>query len=322
MKTTHLVKSLIATGLLTSTLVQATEYLPAVSGNHYTYQSTGFDGGVKYSQVIQGFNPSLLTFSDFLGQGQTDLVMDQEDSSKIWVQPSNSREEKLQLFIDFDAPADTTWDVNLNPCVNRVSIVEKGLTVETAAGVFSDVVRVQFSGYCRDGGLAYADFAKGVGPIRWTEQTILGENEYELAAAKVHSDAPQVVYPHAAKGLTLKANQAEITKDYAGNPRLVASLMLQNNSDQSYTMTYFTPVEYIIELIDQDGAMVKTSNPNPNLMILHFDNLNAKDYKYYSGELNVSDVPAGHYTLRTKINGSLGAASGHKLVADMPVEIK
>lgn len=65
----------------------------------------------------------------------------------------------------------------------RITIQGRGQTLTTPAGTFADVVELALETRGADAGVTGMWFARGVGLVKWVEQSIAGPREYVLSAA-------------------------------------------------------------------------------------------------------------------------------------------
>ena len=94
-------------------------------------------------------------------------------------------------YLLFDAEVGQRWSVGetFNDCLHSLQLLDDYAAVTTTLGRF-DGAREIGGGWvdCTDFGWA-ADFAKGVGPVRWQVTTIAGPTNWLLVEARVEDDA-------------------------------------------------------------------------------------------------------------------------------------
>lgn len=105
----------------------------------------------------------------------------------------------------------TAGSIDVDSCNRgRVTLAAKGEPLQTPAGKFTDVVRLDFHTQCADGGVTSAWFAYGVGPGpgQWRESSIAGAVTYGMASGCLG----RVVYPMPATRLTFTGNRVQGVK--------------------------------------------------------------------------------------------------------------
>lgn len=88
------------------------------------------------------------------------------------------------LVGNLDGAVGEEQTVNLDCNTGPARIASRG-PLTTAAGAFNDVTKIAFTTSCSDAGTTAIWFAKGVGIVKWTEQSIMGEQTFELTSALV-----------------------------------------------------------------------------------------------------------------------------------------
>lgn len=91
------------------------------------------------------------------------------------------------LMPSIESTVGTARNVNLGPLNNgRVTVAQRNASLVTPAGTFSDVTRFDLQPSAMDAGVTSIWFARGVGIVKWTEQSIMGPVDQVLVAASVN----------------------------------------------------------------------------------------------------------------------------------------
>jgi hypothetical protein len=94
------------------------------------------------------------------------------------------------LYMHFDAAVGQRWPLpeEFSDCLQSLQLLDDYAVVNTPAGRF-DGAREIGGGWidCTDFGWT-ADFARGVGPVRWEAITIAGPTNWLLVAASIHEE--------------------------------------------------------------------------------------------------------------------------------------
>lgn len=119
-------------------------------------------------------------WSNFAGLGDT-FIYTEAHHDWLWLWNGQG----YTLVGDLGGAVGSTRAVDMPPCNRGTATIARRGTLQTPAGAFNDVTEVQFRTSCADAGVTGMWFAKGVGLVRWTEQSIAGPRTYELAQAFV-----------------------------------------------------------------------------------------------------------------------------------------
>lgn len=160
---------------------QAGNYVPYEKGDFAVFEDDLFntETTMEVDQVSSGWH----LLNQLPGWGQI----------WVWTSPYNeyvyvwsSELSAYQLLANFNAPVGSTYRVEVSPC-NRGAVVLAGrnLTLQTPAGLFEQVVRLDFRTSCTDGGVTSMWFAPQVGIVRVAELNIAGERTHDLVEARV-----------------------------------------------------------------------------------------------------------------------------------------
>ncbi len=239
--------------IITPCLVHANEHYPNASDDAYVYQADL--GGEITDTVINEFNQWKQRAN--VG-GFTDLYVRTSPRDNMLRVYSNGR---LSTLADFDDPVGTKYNVYIDGCNDGPSILAaKGLTVEVPAGIFRDVIRVDFknSGMCADAGVGSQWYARGVGIVQWEEITFAGPRRYKLVKAvvdgKIYPDTITVTKGVSFTG-TIDNYTYMVDMEPPGqiNPVLTFQMSLANNSNAEIKMVFPSSQIYDAVLYDVEG---------------------------------------------------------------------
>lgn len=180
-------------GFLTRALVAAAASVllaaaPALAGDfisentndwfRYRNTQTGQEVTSRITQDLGGWR----LWDQFGGMGQTWVYTDaSHDWFFIWNGNSYS------LVGNLSGSVGQSRSIDLPPCLTgTATVAQRRASLTTAAGTFADCTEVRFAGgACADAGVTSIWFAKDTGIVRWSEQSFMGEQTFELSAAQV-----------------------------------------------------------------------------------------------------------------------------------------
>ena len=175
-------KSLMRIFLTVALILVAT---PAYGNDYIT---TDTDDWLRYRNDSTGQEVTAQTqyvygnwrlWSEFGGLGAT-WVYTNDTSDHFWLWNGTT----YQYMGDLSATGSRFAEIP--PCNSgTVQVSSTSGSLTTAAGRFTDVTRIDFEISCADAGTTSVWFASGVGIVRWTESSFIGEVTYELVAANV-----------------------------------------------------------------------------------------------------------------------------------------
>ncbi len=173
-----------------SATASANSYIALNKGDTLVYQSKGQKS--LHPVTVQEANANgWRKYSNFLDTSYPLWLWSDANSEAVFI--AGSEGGHATRLIDFNDPVGTIYThLAFFMCADKVKIVQKGLTINTPAGTFSDVVMVRFYSddyHCYDAGLLGAYFAPKVGLISWWENNIGGEVRYDLASVQLSPSA-------------------------------------------------------------------------------------------------------------------------------------
>ena len=288
----------IAAGLA-SAVCSANSYLAWSSQDHGVFTSSR--GGEHDVQVLDSYGDGWQKFSRFLGQGER-WVWTRADSEVIYVYNNDRRaNEKLVSFAD---PVGKRYSVTLDSCTTGATLAEKNLSLDTAAGAFRNVVRMEFSGNCADAGIKQAWFAPEVGVVQWEEQSIMGPVVYAFARGAVAGKQ----YPVAA--LQVIADLPRAHQVLVNGGSINAGLTVVNNSASDMTLRFSSGQEFDISLLNLSGEVLNSWGANKRfIQAEHEVVIKAGGRHYFGGEIDLTALSGealdvGTYLLRIELKGS------------------
>ena len=285
----------------------AGEYLPW-SGNDVARFAAAQDGTPTHeSQVLDTDGPNWKLFSDFLGQGETWVWTDASSEDVLFYNEDLNRTYRLA---NFSASVGTRWNHRFGACNTSATIGARGETVSTLAGSFANAIRLDFSSSCADAGIGSAWFAKGVGLVKWNEQSIAGPRETSL----IEADIAGVRY---GATNTADTNGLEIKASFPG-PRVLANvtpsvpvqLELTNNGSTPIEMHFNSSQMFEITIHDAQGEQVNAwSATRRFIQMMQTVQIAPGATQVFGGEIDLislqtnAPLEVGSYTLRIELRG-------------------
>lgn len=167
----------VALLLLAPSAAFANDYISTNPGDWYRYvdSRTGQELRSELTRDLGGWRQ----WSNWGGMGST-WVYTSDDHDYFWLWNGTT----YQLMANLDGQIGESRNVQLDCNAGAVTILSQG-ALSTAAGDFPQVTRLGLTSSCADAGVTSIWFAKGVGIVKWAEQSFMGERTYELASAMV-----------------------------------------------------------------------------------------------------------------------------------------
>ena len=304
--------------LAVSATATAGEYVPWLPGDHAVYQN---GRGDQVKATVDNSTGANNHYTNFAGLGA------------LWVQTSSTNEKvliyssvmrKWQLLADFNAAVGTASRIDIDPCNrSRVTLAAKGESLQTSAGKFTDVVRLDFVSNCADAGVTSAWFARGVGPVQWRESNIAGAITYSMVSGYVGG----VAYPKPAPGVALLGEFPDAQVWIDRMPGIIGSapapttvevfLTLQNNSAQSLTYSFGSSQRFDILVIDANGRVVsRWSRGRMFAQVVGTQSLAPGEKQRFGGSVQLSyddgqPLTPGGYTLKIELSSIPAANTAH-----------
>lgn len=297
--------------LAATSTASANTYLNLNTTDNATFANgKGQNVNLSITPATLGWNK----YSDFLGTGAR-KVWAQEGSESVYV--LNETTNTAEKLVNFADPVGTGYSFSFATCNTGATLAQKGLTLATPVGTYKDVVRLSFNAKCADGGLLEAWFAPKVGVIKWSSQTIMGANTFELNGGKI-------------AGQTLGLQSA--LKATASFPKTVfllgstaeqaaASINITNTSNQNLVLHFTSGQEFEISLLNSNNQVLNTWGSRIRFVQGNHDVTIApgqsKSFGASLGLQYVSGTPlaSGNYTLRVEMKAASYALGSNPATA-------
>lgn len=253
--------------------LDAVTYFPLRDGNRWVYEKKGPTGTSTWQAVVQTLGSSAPTPGYHVLSGYffgPPRLVRGDPAGRVVEIPMFGGPEYLWYLLN--APVGTTWELEWAPsplmmpiaaCISgsKLRIAARDETVAVPAGVFRNVVHVEFHPPCVDAGIIGEWFAPGVGLVRRTETTIAGTVTSELVEAELGA----VVLPNAPYVTSLGlvrpryVNNLMPPVDLATLPVVRGSFTVRNMTDDPVELTFGGCKSAAIEVKDRDGETVLTA---------------------------------------------------------------
>ncbi len=202
-------------------LVNALSYFPLQLGNtwHYARQGAGAVDTWRAAVSERFVSPAGRAYFAIDGYFGPRRLLRTAPGNAVW--EYNPGIPGDNLVYQLGAPVGTTWVLQLEPlpllasplpdCFtgSRLTVGSRSEVVTVPGGVFTDVVRIDWSGPCADAGITAEWFAPGVGLIKRTEDSFTGPITSELVQAEL---GPQLL-PQAPYATVLSIDRPEYVND-------------------------------------------------------------------------------------------------------------
>lgn len=294
----------------------ASQYVPWQMGDHATYQGSGGDQARVTIDSVNGGNNH---YTNFAGLGAL-WVQTSSANEKVYIYSSVTR--KWQLLVDFNAATGTANNIDIDPC-NRGSVIvaAKSESLQTPAGKFTDVIRLDFGTSCTDAGVTNAWFARGAGLVQWSSSTIAGGITYSMLSGSIGG----ILYPKPAPGIALLAEfpdaKAWINRmpgiGVPETPTVEVYLTLQNNSTQPLTYSFGSSQLFDILIIDANGRVVsRWSRGRMFAQVMSTITIPAGGRQRFGGQVQLTYddgqlLAPGGYTLKIELSSTPAANTAH-----------
>jgi len=256
----------ISVTLLFSSFIQAApdalqeQFFPNQPGDALTYQD---DFGAVFTDEIEADFYAWHRHSRWGGFGRIWLKLTDNNQLHAW---SNQQDN---ILVDFDDPEGSTYPVQLGNCnLGDARIGSKSEVLSLPAGLFTEVIRVDFSTSCADGGVLSHWYAKKIGLIQWEEQNIAGP----VTSRVVAGTAGGINYPRNDRKSVQVTGRSD-GYDYRGYgvepivggpppiPPIRAArfdLTIANNSESDIAVRFSTSQQFEIQIIDDQGRVLSS----------------------------------------------------------------
>jgi hypothetical protein len=309
-------------------VVAADDFFPLHLGDQWTYEAHLPTGSVETN--IRNVDRS--------ARGDTWLHLDNFHDVGVdvglWVSRGRGDridsflQRKVALLYDF-SPNASSWQIDLGNClIGRVTVVSRDDTVVTPAGVFTGCTTLAFQMNCLDAGVLSETFAPGVGLVKYTTASLLGNVDHLLKRAVI--DGRLIPDPSATEtGVSAQINLDRYTywinkMPGIGGPnpatQIEARLVVKNRSGEDIEATFRSSQVFDIVLRDSKGQEIWRWSAN-KLFLGVIVNQTLSDGEDFILEQNVStriqgfDLPEGDYSLEFFVtsNRPFGATAAFRI---------
>ena len=323
-----LLNGLFALFILASTVgAEASEYAPWTLGDYAVYQN---ERGNQIKATVDNNIRNYNHYTNFAGLGPL-WVKTATHNEKVFIYSPVRR--AWQLLMDFNAAVGTSNGIDVDPCNRgKVTLGPRGEKIETPAGTFADVVRLDFSSNCADAGVISTWFARGVGPVQWAESNIAGALTYSIVSAQIGG----VAYPKPTFGVSLLGEfpdpQVWINRMPGPGPRpgpttVPVFLTIQNNTERPLVYSFPTSQRFDILVIDANGRVVSRWSRD-KLFLQAFGKLELApgEKKRLGGSVPLSyddgqPLAPGGYTLKIELGSHPASDTAHNPGSQAPAAL-
>lgn len=302
----------------TATTASANTYLILKPTDNAVYMNG--NGQMTYLSLTASNVAGWIKYSEFLGAGERFVWTSTANEAVYLFNEEKNSSEKLVNFAD---PVGTRYTFNLGDCTKGGTLAQKGITINTAAGSFTNVIRMTFTNSCADAGTGEAWFAPQVGVIKWTSQSLIGPVTQELAGAKVGSKLYGITALQSALKLTPGFSASHVVMNGAAR-QATANIKVTNTGNHDMTLHFASGQEFEISLIDRNNHVLNTWGARVRFIQgAHDVVIGAGKSQDFGGvlalqNLNGNQLPAGQYTLRIELK-STQATANH---VSMPTNVR
>ena len=267
--------------------------------DYKTYQNSHND--TVSMSVIESVGANWKQYSNYLGKAEQWIWLSNDNTQLYWYSPENGS----QLLLNSGDRVGTQYEVDIDGCTDRATVAAKNRSINLTSGSYDDVTRLDFSGYCFDAGLKSAWFVSQLGLIKWTEDSLLGEVEFELAHAKVNGMS---IPNH--QGIELSAQFPAETIMLNEQGSVEAAVTLINHSDAPMTLDFTSGQTFEIYLYNEKDTLVSLwSTGKMFTQALHSLEIQPGEVQRFGGELELVDLDGepldiGSYRMKIEVKGS------------------
>ncbi len=178
-----MIKPLVIGLLLAVPMVQASNYLPISTGNHWTYQGPSGD---SFEIIVSGapIQSGGHFYYKMTGFATEPLYVRAEGDTVFWLNQEGGAEE---ILLNFEAFIGGFYNTPISaPCEQDAQAQERPVEYEGPGGVFPNALEIRYRVLsCADTGVENEIYVENIGLVRRTVQTIAGPREFHLTSAKV-----------------------------------------------------------------------------------------------------------------------------------------
>lgn len=194
---------------------------------------------------------------------------------QIWLKSTDDNKlhawsnQQDNMLVDFDDPEGSRYPVQLGSCnLGEIRISNKNETLSLPAGLFTEVIRLDFSTSCADGGVLSHWYAREVGLIQWEEQSIAGPVTSRFIAGTIGG----ITYPQEEqKGVQVTGQSDRYNyRSYSfdptdGEPFPIPpvqaarfDLTIVNHSGSDIAVKFTSSQQFEIQIINEEGQVLST----------------------------------------------------------------
>ncbi|WP_338846476.1 BsuPI-related putative proteinase inhibitor [Massilia sp. W12] len=275
---------------------------------------------VKISQTSGNWKK----YDSFIGAGATWLYATAADET-LYI--FNEEQRIAQKLVNFADPVGKTYSFKLGACNTGGKIEAKGLTLNTLAGNFTNVVKMSFDSKCADGGTLEAWFAPKVGVVKWAQQSIVGPQNWNISSAKVEGKN----YGFATLQSAIRSS-ADFPKTnfvfHTEAPKAEAYLNIRNVSNQELVLAFASGQEFDVTLLDAQRRVVNAWSANKRfIQAFHDVAIAPGETKRFGASVDLINletglpVQGGQYFLKVELKSAYGRFAGQQQSLSVSAEI-
>ena len=314
--------------------VSANEYIPWQKDDFAIYQSDTFN--ITKHSTLDLKVGNWHRFTEFAGLGNY-WVFAAPSSDKVYLY--SPLDYSFHHLVDFNAAVGSRTHIDVNPCnIGDVVIGAKNQQVNTPAGNFFDVVRLDLETSCADAGVTNMWFAKDVGPIQWAESNFAGRIMYQITKGHISGET----YPKAT-GIVLQSKFPDPTLWINRMPPIPVpppivttnvAMTIENRSQETLTYNFGSAHQFDIYVINEKGEVVsKWSRDRLFIQIPTIIEIKPGENFRVGGDVelayeNGEPLQEGNYKLRIfltnydPLDSSTNMLNISSPVSEMPVRIR
>ena len=313
----------------------ASDYLPWQLGDLATFQTEG--AGHEIIIAPQPANGGWSEYNNFAGLGHL-LVLAKERHEQVYLkQEGNTRR---QLFVNFAAALGASTSIRIDPCNNGLVVIgNKSEQLVTPAGTFNEVIRLDLTSNCADGGVNAAWFARSVGLVQWQQNSIAGPVVYKLVRARIGGVVLPAPATRQGVDITTRFPEPQVWIDVFPGPStqlrktVEVAMEVHNHTSEELRYEFRSSQRFDISILDAAGKTVSAWSRGKSFSdVMGTLIIPAAGSQRFGGEVDLSDeagqpLAAGGYTLKIELTSMSADGSSHslgsaRLSATTPLEIR
>ncbi|WP_144392350.1 BsuPI-related putative proteinase inhibitor [Pleionea sediminis] len=289
--------------VLASSATFANDFFNFSESDSKTFSS---ENGVESTVQVIDTSGNWKKFNQYLGK-ENQWIWSTSNSQVLgWYSENGDR----QVLVNFEDTIGTTYNVDIDNCINQATIASKGQTVVTLAGTFSDTVELTFSGdrSCAAAGISSAIFARGIGLVSYS-RPIYGNIAFETTrlTSAIIDDVEYPIF----NGIEVSAKfpAGRVLNNHID--KVSAYLTIENKSDSAQAFTFNSSKLFDIVIFDSNGVEVNRWSANKRfLMALQNVEIAAGESRTFGGDISLVNINTGRsldvgsYTIRIELAGT------------------